>query len=159
IPYDDHVTTIDLSASTEVQVARGSVVIDGDGQRQATLFFAPGTQAVMVMPDSSTPRVGKLSVRATEYTVGQSGPKTMPATLPATSAYTYAVELSIDEARAAAAIAVQFTQPVIFYVENFLNFPVGTDVPMGFYDGWRDIWVASQNGRIIKVLGSTNRMA
>jgi len=159
IPYDDRVTAIDLSASTEVQVARGSVVTDGEGQRQATLLFAPGTEAVMVMPDGSTPRADRLSVRATEYTVGESGPKAMPATLPATSAYTYAVDLSIDEAITAGAIAVQFTQPVIFYVENFLNFPVGADVPMGFYDGRRDIWVASQNGRIMKVLGGTNGVA
>jgi hypothetical protein len=83
----------------------------------------------------------------------------MPATLPATSAYTYAVELSIDEAVAAGATTVYFTQPVIFYVENFLNFPSGADVPMGFYDGQQDAWVASQNGRIIKILGSTNRLA
>ena len=98
-------------------------------------------------------------MRGTEYTVGEHGPHAMPATLPATSAYTYAVELSIDEAIAAGAVDVQFTQPVIFYVENFLSFPVGADVPMGFYDTRQDIWLASQNGRIIKTLGVTNGSA
>src|SRR2546422_5917600 len=29
---------------------------------------------------------------------------------------------------------VQFNQPVIAYLENFINFPVGTSVPLGFYD-------------------------
>jgi RHS repeat-associated protein len=159
VPYDDQVTTVGLSALTEVQAARGSVVTDVDGTRQATLLFAPGTRAAMVMSDGSTQPVDVLNVRATEYTVGARGPKAMPATLPATSAYTYAVELSIDEAITAGATAVYFTQPVAFYVENFLHFPTGADVPMGFYDGQRDAWVASQNGRVIKILGSTNRLA
>jgi RHS repeat-associated protein len=159
MPYDNQVTTVDLSALTEVQAVRGSVVTDGDGRRQATLLFSPGTQAVMVMVDGSTQPLDVLNVRATEYTVGESGPKAMPATLPTTSAYTYAVELSIDEAITAGPTAVQFTQPVIFYVENFLHFPTGADVPMGFYDGRRDAWVASQNGRIIEILGSTNGLA
>ena len=46
-----------------------------------------------------------LSVRATEYTVSDSGPAAMPAALPPTSAYTYAVEYTervriADRARA-----------------------------------------------------------
>ena len=78
-------------------MARGSVVTDADGTRQATVLFPAGTLAVQVMPDGSTQPLTTLSVRATEYTVGPNGPKAMPASLPPTSGYTYAVELSADE--------------------------------------------------------------
>jgi len=98
-------------------------------------------------------------VRATEYTVGPGGPAAMPAALPSTSAYTYAVELSADEAAAAGAMAVQFTQPVVLYVENFLQFPVGESVPVGSYDRVQGLWVPSQNGRIIKIISSTAGLA
>src|SRR5262249_26960439 len=125
IPQDKQVTAIDLSASTPIQVARGSAVTDGDGARQATLFFAHGTQATMVLPDTTTRPLSTLSVRATEYTVGATGPEAMPGELPPTSGYTYAVELSADEATAAGAVQVRFDRPVELYVENFLNFPVG----------------------------------
>ena len=44
------------------------------------------------------------------------------------------MELSVDEAIAAGATDVRFSQPLPFYVENFLGFPVGIAVPTGFYD-------------------------
>jgi RHS repeat-associated protein len=71
----------------------------------------------------------------------------MPGALPPTSAYTYAVELSVDEAK-----DVTFDKPVSFYVENFLGFPVGSAVPTGYYDRDKAQWVASKNGRVIKIL-------
>ena len=40
----------------------------------------------------------------------------------------YGIELSVDEAIAAGATRVNFSQPVISYVENFLDFPVGIAV-------------------------------
>ncbi len=157
-PYDTQVSTIDLMAPAGTQMARGSVVTDARGTRQATLLFSPGTQATMVLPGSSTQSLSTLHVRATEYTVGDSGPQAMPAELPPTSAYTYAVELSADEAVAAGA-SVQFNQPVIFYVENFLNFPVGGIVPVGYYDRSQGVWVPSRNGRIIKILSIAGGLA
>jgi hypothetical protein len=48
----------------------------------------------------------------------------MPAPLPPTSGYTYAVEISADEALAAGATSVTLNQPIPFYVENFLRIPV-----------------------------------
>jgi len=134
-------------------------VTDADGTRQATLLFTPGTQATMQLPDGTTQPLTTLHVRATEYTVSDNGPLAMPAQLPSHSAYTYAVELSVDEAVAAGAPTVQFTQPVLFYVENFLNFPVGIPVPMGFYDRENGLWVASQNGRIVALISITDGVA
>jgi len=37
---------------------------------------------------------------------------------------------------AAAAMAVLFNQPVINYLDNFLNFPIGINVPVGSYSGY-----------------------
>jgi RHS repeat-associated protein len=159
IPLDAEVTVVDLTSGADVQVARGSVVADVDGTRQATLLISRGTQAEMVMADGTRQALTSLSVRATEYTVGGNGPKAMPAELPPTSGYTYAVELSADEALASGASDVHFSQPVYFYVENFLGFPVGMAVPSGYYDKARGVWVASENGRVVKVISITNGMA
>lgn len=152
IPLDKQVTTIDLNAAIPMQVAQANPVTDADGTRQATIFFPQGTLATMVMPDNTTQPISTLNVRATEYTVGENGPNTMPGELPPTSGYTYAVELSVDEAIAAGAKSVQFSQPVSLYVDNFLAFPVGETVPAGSYDREKAAWVPEDNGRIIKIL-------
>ena len=157
LPYDTNVTTIDFTAP--VQTARGSVVTDADGTRQATLLFEFGTTAEMVMPDGTTQPLTTMNVRASEYTVGPNGPDAMPAALPPSSAYTYAVELSVDEAVAAGATSVTFSKPVPFYVDNFLNFPTGEIVPVGFYDREKGHWVPSENGLVIEILGVTGDMA
>ena len=159
IAYDDQVTSIDLAGSAEVQAARGSLVTDERGTRQATLLFAPGTQAVMVLPDGRTQPLTTLHVRATEYTVGPNGKAALPGELPPTSGYTYAVELSVDEAVAAGAHSVQFTQPVMVYVDNFLGFPSGSAVPAGYYDRGRGLWAGSKNGRVIRLVGIVEGLA
>ena len=159
VPYDEQVTTIDLTTTTDMQAARGSVVTDAVGSRQATLLFAPGTQATMVLPDGGIQSLDRLQVRATEITVGPNGPAAMPGELPLHSAYTYAVELSVDEALAAGAQSVQFNQPVMVYVDNFLGFPVGAAIPSGYYDRRRGVWVASENGQIIRIINITDESA
>jgi RHS repeat-associated protein len=160
VPLDAEVTAVDLSPGP-AKVARGSVVTDADGTRQATLIFPEGgTMANMELPDGSVlPALARLHVRATEYTVGPNGPRAMPGELPPTSGYTYAVELSADEAIAAGATRVSFGRPVIFHVENFLNFPVGTIAPVGFYDPDRATWVPADNGRVIRIVGVTGGLA
>ena len=47
----EEVTTIDLSEP--IQVARGSVVTDESGTRQATLMFPQSAKASMVLPDGT----------------------------------------------------------------------------------------------------------
>jgi hypothetical protein len=151
------VTTIDFS--TPMQVARGSIVTDADGSRQATIMFPEGTQATMVMPNGATQPLATIDVRATEYTVGESGPKAMPGLLPPTSGYTYAAELSVDEAIAAGAKSVQFDQPIPVYIENFIGFPTGTHVPIASYDKTKSAWVPSTDGRVIEVVGASGGLA
>jgi hypothetical protein len=152
-PYDANSNVITFN-SGGTQLATGSVDTDAAGTRQAAVFFPSGTSAQMVFGGTVTQSVQSLNVRLTEYTVGTNGPKAMPAPLPPNSAYTYCIELSADAADAAEADTVVFSQPVSFYLENFIGFRTGTAVPVGFYDRQRGCWVPSANGRVVKVLAN-----
>ena len=158
IAIDPAVTTISVNAA-EAQVARGSVVTDEDGARQATIVFAAGTTATMLMNDGTSVPLSSLHVRATEYTVGDNGPKAMPASLPPSSGYTYCVELSADEAVTAGARTVQFSKPVSYYVENFIGFPVGSKVPSAYYDDSRRAWIPTPDGRVVRIMAIDNGAA
>ncbi|RLB51002.1 MAG: hypothetical protein DRI90_23280, partial [Deltaproteobacteria bacterium] len=142
-----------------LQVHQASISTDAVGSRHATLLFNAGTQANIVLPDGSVQPASSLDVRVTEFTVGEPGPQAMPGELPPTSQYTYAVELSADEAIAAGATVVEFDQPFIFYVENYYGHPVGTLVPAGQYDRQLARWVAITDGIIIKILAEASGKA
>ncbi len=156
ITRDPQMTTVNLT-SPEVQVARGSVVTDEDGTRQATLLFFPGTQATLAYADGNSQPLSLLHVRATEFTVGGRGIERMPAALPPTSAYTYCLDFSTDEGREAT--RVTFSRPVLFYVENFLGIPDDVSVPLGYYNRDRAAWEAYEDGRTIKILTVENNLA
>jgi RHS repeat-associated protein len=179
VQLDPNVTLVKLGGDS-ISVARGSVITDEDGTRQATLLFKPGTQATMkvvhyayqpvslscnsmqlikVPTDTETVPLDSLSVRATEYTVGPNGPEAMPALLPPMSGYTYCVELSADEAIASGVDNVQFSKPVAYYIENFLGFPAGTVVPTGYYDKNKGQWIAVRDGIVLKILDTSNGIA
>jgi RHS repeat-associated protein len=159
MPLDTAVTAVDVSGMvSSMQVARGSISTDAGGTRRATLLVPPNTEATMTLPNGDTSSLTTMHVRATEYSVGPNGSSALPADLPATAAYAYAVELTADEALAADATSVTFSQPMFLYIEDFLSLPVGTSVPSGYYDPSRGAWVASGNGAILKILsvsGST----
>lgn len=157
VALDPIVNQIDFSEP--IQVARGTPQADAHGERQATLLFEQGTTATARLPDGSTRVLPNLSVRLTEYTVGERGRDAMPASLPPQTAYTYAVEYTIDEARALGAETVQLDPPAISYTENFLGFDVGEIVPAGYYDTTRSTWLAGSNGRVIRVLAVTGGLA
>jgi len=160
IELDSRLTIIDLAdESAGMQIARGSVETDADGDRQATVLFPPGTMAEILAPSGELITLNSVGFRATEYTVGERGPRRMPGELPANVAYTYAVELSVDEALSVGASRVQFSQPLPFYVENFLNFPTGTGVPVGYYDRDRGAWVGYENGAIVEIIGVSDGLA
>lgn len=147
VPLDEQVTVLSPETASNVEVARGSVVSDADGTRQATLMFEPSTEVTMIV--GGVPQaLDSISVRATEFTVGDTGLDAMPGTLPPTSGYTYAAEFSIDEALAAGATSVEFSKPVSVYLDNFLDFEVGGAVPAGYYDREQARWIPSENGRV-----------
>jgi hypothetical protein len=142
IPVDAQSNPIDLSSTQPIQLARGTRTSDADGSRQAALMLPAGTTATIVLPDGSTQPIASMTVRATEFTVGAGGPGAMPAELPPTSAYAYALDLSIDEA---GPNGVRFSSPPPLYVENFLNFPVGSAVPLGSYDRTAATWLPAES--------------
>ena len=157
---DPRVTAIDASGPLPaLAVHRGSVERDAAGERQVTLMFPAGLEASMELPDGATRPLHDLHVRATEYTVGATGQDAMPGPLPATSAYTYAADFAIEEARAAGARHVHFSKPVIGYLENFRGAPVGARVPNGYYERSKGAWVPDSDGRVVKVLSETGAVA
>lgn len=160
IPADTKVTTVDFSAATTFQAVQANPITDADGTRQATLLIPPGTIAQIYNADGTTRTVKTLNLRLTEYTVGENGPQTMPAPLPASSGYTYAFEITADEAPIKiAGKDVLLNQPAYLYLENFLGFPTGLQVPMGYYDRDTAAWIASPDGRVIKIVNINNGVA
>jgi hypothetical protein len=157
--FDEAATDVSAKASAPLQCARGSAVEDERGVRQTTVVFPAGTTAEAVLPDGSRQALESMTVRATEYTVGEAGPGAMPATLPPTSAYTWCSELSVDEAVELGADTVVFSQPVLVYLENFLDFPVGTVVPAGTYDRGKACWVPDPDGRVVALLAEDAGLA
>ena len=162
VPLAAESAPLDLASGEPVQVLQGPRVSDARGERRATLLVPQGVAAQMVMPDGSTRAFSdtRLTVRATEYTVGDSGPEAMPGALPPGVAYTYALELTVDEALDAGASSVTFDRPLYQYVENFVGFPVGDVVPHYYYNRQAGRWErAEQDGRVIEILATDGGMA
>jgi len=151
-------TTVELT-SGEPSIIRGDKVNDTSGERRNVVFVPTGTTATLTMPDGSSKDLSSFHVHVAEYTVGDRGPQAMPGDLPASSGYTYAIEYSVDEAESANAQSVQFSSPVVGYVENFLHFPVGTAVPLGTFDPNQDVWKASDSGLIVQVTSTAGGIA
>ncbi|MFB6255334.1 MAG: carboxypeptidase-like regulatory domain-containing protein, partial [Haloplanus sp.] len=158
-------TDIEMNADT-MQVVEGTQVTDDDGTRQAVVIVPPKTTAMRT--DDGT-AAQSLTVRTAEYTVGERGPAAMPGELPPSVAYTYATEFFAELPGGSGSGSgggtggqafigagsegdVQFDQSVIFYLENFLGFPVGTAVPVGSYDRDASRWVPSDDGIVLKIL-------
>ena len=155
IQPDNKTTSIDPTSAAAFQVAQGSVVTDNDGARQATLLFPASAFTTMRTQAENQKRpLTPLTFRATEFTAGTTGAAAMPGELPPTSGYTYAVDFSFDGAE-----DVVFDQPVINYTENFIDAPVGSAVPAGYYDDDLAQWVPSDNGIVLEILSITGGAA
>ena len=157
VQRDGAVTTIEFSDPIEVAV--GTEVTDADGPRQPAVFFRQGTTATMAVPGQSAEVLSSISVRMTEQTVGALGPQRMPGPLPVASAYTYAIDYSIDEAVEAGAESVTFDPPAISYTPNFTDFDVGQVIPVGSYDATRAAWIPELNGVVLEIVSETSGMA
>ena len=152
LPYDPQYTRITAGAS-QPQLYWGSTISDGRGDRRTSVYFPTGTQATAIMPDGSTRALSQMNVRVSEYTVGAWGGQAMPADLNMAVGYTWAANFTVDEAETIGAKSVTFSKPVVTYVDNFIDMPVGTAVPAGWYDFDKTAWIGEDNGRILKVLG------
>jgi hypothetical protein len=128
------VVKFDGSAATLV-THRSSELSDARGTRAAALVFSGDNKAYLTDKAGNRPlALATITARATEYTT----PESMPAKLPPSSAFTWCVEFSVDGAE-----RVQFEKPVIAWVDNFLGFPVGAVVPVGYYDRDKARWLPS----------------
>lgn len=155
--------TVRLGES-ESQIVPGNQITDEDGTRRPTLLVPPETAAMVSDGDAGVRATASFDLQQTEYTVGPRGLTAMPAELPPTSGYTYAVELGTGTDASSGAVtqrpflgtvggdSVRFDRPVVHYVENFLEFPVGSPVPVGYYDRGRGRWVPAENGRVVRLL-------
>ncbi|MFN7942390.1 MAG: RHS repeat-associated core domain-containing protein [Thermoanaerobaculia bacterium] len=148
---------VDL-ATSGAHVAGGSGITDSAGTRSPALVLPSSTTASLIMPNGSSQPIEDLTIRLTELSVGSRGAEALPP-LPSTMGYTYAVDLSIDEAAAAGARSVEFAQPLYFYVENFLGFPVGSRAPAAYFDSNAVKWVPSVDGRVIRILSVAGGLA
>lgn len=149
IPEDTKSTTITFDGNPDtVMTHTSTAVTDEFGTRSCTLVFTGDNAAHEV--DASGNLIRELAsgtVRATEFaTIDE-----MPAVLPPTSAYTYCAELSFDGAQ-----RVQFDQPVVMWVNNFLGFDTGSIVPVGSYDRDKGEWIPSGNGLVVTLLDTDN---
>jgi RHS repeat-associated protein len=139
-------------------VIRGRAESDDDGTRQATLIIPSGVEAAVTFPDGYSQPLDFGTIRVTELTVGATGPQAMPAPVAANTIYTYALDISVDEVKALGhgEGRVDFSAPIAFYLDNFLDVPVGLGVPAGHYDRNEATWVASQDGRVIQIVALGN---
>src|SRR5690606_27315357 len=119
----------------------------------------PGTTATMTLPDGRTVPLTQGSMRITEFTVGDLGPQAMPGDLPAATAYTWAAEVSFDEALTAGATTVTFDQPVVVHLDDFIGMGPGALVPVGTYDRATGHWLPEQDGVVVRVLSVTDGLA
>lgn len=157
-----------VAGAQVLQGERTEEVLEGGfvSIRTPSVLFKSGTEISAYDASGHRVELSTATVRMTEYTVGANGLERMPAPLPAGVAYTYAVELSIDEANGAN--RVEFDRPVVFYVDNFVaeqfnelgvppgpthTFEVGDDVPVWFYDRDKAVWERENDGIIIELVG------
>jgi hypothetical protein len=70
-----------------------------------------------------------------------------------------AIELNADEAVAAGSPSIEFSEPLVYYVENFLGFPAGIAVPLGSYDREGGEWIPSESGIVLDILSISNGLA
>jgi RHS repeat-associated protein len=155
----DATTTVVSSGSTQAQLVKSTPQTELDGTRMLSMYIPAGTHATFQMPDSSIIAAPQLTLRTTEYTVGQSGPLAMPSDLPAITAYTYAFDVTADEELAAGAVHILFDHPVAMHLDNFLHFPVGATMPYGVLNRITHRWEAVPSGRVVQVLSVSNGQA
>ena len=155
-PLDTAVTQVMSDGFSPFQLAMANPVSDSDGPRRAVLAVPAGLTASLRLADGTEVPAPSLSIRLTEVTVGPRGRQAMPGPLPARIGYTYALQVSADEAIAAANARVELSEPVYVYVDDFLQLGAGFHVPLGNWDPVRSAWLGSGDGSSIKILGVDN---
>ena len=135
--------TFDNDPSTVI-IHRSSAVTDDFGTRSTTVVFSGDNQAYLADENgNAVQELDTIITRATEYPTEAS----MPAPLPLNSGFTFCADLSVDGAE-----RVQFENPVVVWVENFIGFDVGTAAPVGYFDKDKGQWLPEKNGSVVQLL-------
>ncbi len=144
------------------QIAVGDAVEDDLGSRLPLLVFVRDLTATATLPDGTDKDLSEFHVRLTEYPFEAPSANNLnqpsrfaPGTTPTRGGVTYGVEASIDEARDLGASEVTFSDPISIVVENFLKLPVGSPVPLGYYERGKGHWQPEQGGRVVQMLRVT----
>lgn len=138
-----------VTGGSGLQAIAGTTVTDQSGTRTPLVLFNPAT----TITAGGTVLSGPLHLGITEYTVGDEGPSRMPGSLPPTSGYTHAVEINLQEVTdPETTVTFDPDHPLVYYLENFLQFPAGSVVPVGSYDRVAHRWVPEKNGFVLTIM-------
>jgi len=146
----DIATTVTFDGNPGTIITHKSTkIIDPEfGDRSCTMVFTGDNMAYEMDKYGNVIRpLSTIATRATEFTT----PESMPSILPPASAFTYCSELGVDGVE-----RVKFDKSVIMYVDNFLGFPVGGIVPVGYYDRDKGQWIPSENGVVVELLDTNS---
>lgn len=150
------------NASSVSANASGLQIIEGDkvgsdtSAHQPVVFVPEYTSASAVFSDGTQKALDTFTVHVTEYPLDPGAARFSPGSLPSTSSAHYGVEFTVDQAENLHATRVNFSQPVMLYVENLLNLPVGSSVPINYYNRQLSQWQSTGNGQVLKVLSVAN---
>ncbi|MEH8016483.1 DUF1566 domain-containing protein [Rheinheimera muenzenbergensis] len=142
---DSKQSLIDLTSGT-AQVHQSSVISDEFGERRATVVFNGITSAEIRSQNGARRPITQFMFSATEFET----PASMPGELPAETAFTWASDLHVDGTHYTD--SVHYNADVVLYLDNFLGFPVGEIVPVGYFDRTISKWIASPNGVVVRLL-------
>ncbi|KKO50387.1 hypothetical protein VT06_02825, partial [Arsukibacterium sp. MJ3] len=142
---DSKHSLIDLSAGTP-QVHHSSVISDEFGERRATVVFNGISSAEIRSQNGARRPITQFMFSATEFET----PASMPGELPVETAFTWASDLHVDGSHYTD--SVHYNADVVLYLDNFLSFPVGEIVPVGYFDRTISKWIASPNGVVVRLL-------
>ena len=139
-----------VGGGTSFQVAQGSIVADGGGQRQITLLFEEGTIATTEAGQD----LDTLTIRSTEFTQGGFADfgDALPSPPLERIQQFMVFDIGADEAVALGAARVDLTKNVRMYVENFQGLDVGESVKLSELDDGNAAWVGRQTpGRVLQI--------
>jgi RHS repeat-associated protein len=145
--------------SNQSAIVLGDQSEDEFGTRQPLAFFVENTRATVELPDETTKELDTLTLKITEYpferpSIERWAPtaRFAPGTLPTAGGLHYGLEFSISEADELGAATVSLSKPVALYVENFLRLPVGSPVPLGYYDRTEAQWESGTGGTVVEIV-------
>lgn len=149
--------TISLPAQG-AEIWRGTLV---DENRRPTLVLQPGTTAQAIFVGEDPESLPAVTIRVTEATedVETLGSDALPLDLPPGADPIYVGEFAVDEAEAEGADSVQFentsypAMPVVFYLENFLEYEPGFVIENATLNAEKTAWVPDGlPGRVVEII-------